>query len=285
MLELIGDDPLDPGSWRQLPGPVFSSSSATYGVGRSTFTTSPDGREWWHIFHAKQDRDDGWRRALYAQPMRWRADGTPDLGQPVPAAAPVPLASGTPWNAVADARSWQFAESSQADFDYYGHHQYFSTQQDGLHLGVIPSAPVNAYRSGEKIVLRDGDYRDFRAETEFTVRAGGHDVGLLFRVSRPAVGFDALRGYFVGMSTGRNSVVLGAMDGRGWREIASAPVFLDPDGTQRLTVTAEGPKITVYVGNDPLAAITATDSEYSRGSIGLRVVDTHAVFTSLTIRP
>jgi GH43 family beta-xylosidase len=285
MLELTGSDPLDPASWHHFPEPVFSPTQATIGVGHSGFTTSPDGREWWHIFHAKRGPKPGWKRALYAQPMRWRSDGTPDFGQPVAAGAPVPIASGTPWQGMKDPRTWTFATDGQADFDYYGHHQYLSEEDSGLHLGVIPDTPVNAYRSGEKLVLRNGDYRDLRAVVDFDVRSGGHDVGLLFRVSRPAVGFDAQRGYFAGISTDRNSVVLGAMNGRTWREIGSAPVFLDGRDTQRITVTMTGPTINVYVGSDPLAALTATDTEHERGSVGLRVVDTHAVFHSMSVTP
>ena len=285
MLEMVGDDPLDPASWTRAAQPVFQSNEATYGVGHSTFTTSPDSREWWHIYHAKQDRDPGWRRALYAQPIRWRADGTPDFGQPVQAAAPVPLPSGTPGQPFRTARRWRFATDGQTDFDYYGHHQFFAAERDGIHLGIHPASPVNTFRTGEKVVLRDGDYRDFRAVVDFEVRDGDRDAGLLFRASRPAVGYDAVRGYFAGLLTGRNVVILGSMDGRGWREVASAPVFLDPDGPQQITVTAAGPAIKVYVGNDPLPAISVHDTDHDRGSIGCRVVDTHAVFTSLSVTP
>jgi len=150
---------------------------------------------------------------------------------------------------------------------------------------VVPETPVNAYRSGEKVVLRDGDYRDLRAVAEFEVRDGSHDVGVVFRVTRPAVGFDALRGYFAGVSTGRSTAVLGAMNGLAWREIAVAPVYLDPAATQRIAVDASGPNISVYVGSDPQPVISVTDSDYTRGSVGCRVVDTHAVFTSLTATP
>ncbi len=283
MLELIGTDPLDPANWRKLPDAVFRSNEATYGVGHAAFTLSPNGREWWLAYHAKQDRDPGWRRALYVQPMRWKTDGTPALGQPVANGAPVPVPAGTPTTAVRTSRTWQFGTDGQDGFDYFGHHQFFATEPDGLHLGIVPRAPVNAYRSGEKVVLRDGDYGDFRAVVDFNVKDGAHDVGLVFRVTRPAVGFDAMRGYFAGVSPGRNTVVLGAMDGRAWREIASAPVFLNPEQAQRITVTAVGSRLTVYVGTDPQPALAIDDAAYARGSIGCRVVDAHAVFTSLTI--
>lgn len=285
MLELVGTDPLDPDSWRKLPQSVFQSNEATYGVGHADFTTSPNGREWLLVFHAKQDRERGWRRAVYVQPMRWRADGTPNLGQPVPAGAPVPVPAGGPATAIRDARRWDLTATGQEGLDYYGHHQYFAARPDGLHLGVIPAAPVNAYRSGEKVVVRDGVYSDFRAEVTFDVKDGSHDVGIIFRVTRAGVGFDAMRGYFAGVSTGRNTVVLGAMDGRGWREIAIAPVFLDPEETQRVSVVAVGSLLTVYVGSDQQPAISANDTTYARGSIGCRVVDAHAAFTSLTVTP
>ncbi len=285
MLELVGTDPLHPASWRKLPDPVFRSNEETYGVGHAGFTTSPNGRESWLVFHAKQDRDPGWRRAVYVQPMRWTTDGSPSFGQPVPAGAPVPLPAGTPTSAVSTASTWRFQTAGQDGFDYYGHHQYVAVQPDGLHLGIVPQVPVNAYRSGEKVVARDGVYGDFRAVVEFHVRGGSHDVGMVFRVTRPAVGFDALRGYFAGISTGRNTVVLGAMDGRSWREIAVAPVCLDTGETQRITVTAAGARLTVHVGSDPQPAVVADDAAYARGSIGCRVVDAHAVFTSLSVTP
>lgn len=286
LLELIGTDPLDQSHWRKREMPLFQSNDATFGVGHPTFTTSPDGRDWWHIYHAKRDRDPGGRRALFAQPMRWRSDGSPDLGsQPVPAGAPVPLPSGTPNLRVHESRTWQFASTGSEGFDIFGHHQYIAAEADGLHLGIVPAEPVNAYRSGEKAVVRDGDYRDFRAVLDFTIREGGHDAGLVFRVSRPSVGFDAQRGYFAGLSAGRQSVVIGAMNGIAWRELGSAPVYLEPGGMQRLTVTAAGETLTVYVGSDPLPALTVHDDAFERGSVGMRVVDTHAVFATLTVTP
>lgn len=285
LLELVGGDPLEPSCWRKLPRAVFQSNEATYGVGHAAFTSSPDGRDWWLVYHAKQDRDSGWRRAVYVQPMRWTADGSPVLGQPVPGGAPVPVPSGTPSPTIRDARSWRFTVDGQEGLDYYGHHQYFAAEADGLHLGAVPAAPVNAYRSGEKVVVRDGVYENFSAVADFRVVEGTHDVGIVFRVTRPAVGFDAMRGYFAGVSAGRSTVVLGAMNGLAWREIDVAPVHLDPAGSQRIAVDVSGSRVRVYVGTDPLPAIDVTDSDYTQGSIGCRVVDTHAVFSGLSVTP
>ena len=92
LLELTGSDPLDPTAWTRSPLPVFQSNDDAYGVGHGSFVRSPDGREWWHVFHAKVDRSDGWRRAIHVQPLSWDADGRPEFGQPLPAS---PALSGT----------------------------------------------------------------------------------------------------------------------------------------------------------------------------------------------
>ncbi len=84
LLELMGDDPLDPNSWVKTSQPVFESTPQTYGVGHSCFVWSPDGKKLWHVYHAKQDRDPGWRRSVFVQPMTFsEKDGRPDFGRPI----------------------------------------------------------------------------------------------------------------------------------------------------------------------------------------------------------
>jgi GH43 family beta-xylosidase len=286
VMELVGDDPLDPAGWESSPKPLFAPNAATFGVGHSTFTTSPDGREAWHIFHAKRDRQPGWQRVLFAQPMRWRADGRPDLGgEPVPAITPVALPTGL-GSSVTTARAWEFGGGDEAmdGLDYYGHHQYLRSEPDGLHVGQEPAHPVNEFRSGEKLVVRDGDYRDFVAELDIEVRANGHDVGLLLRTLRPAVGFDAQRGYFAGLSTLRQAVVIGAMDGTSWRELGAAPAILATEALHRMRVTVRGDEISLAIGDDS-PVLTVRDADHRRGSVGFRVVDSYARISRLAVTP
>jgi GH43 family beta-xylosidase len=78
-------DPLQQSSWTKT-GPVFQYSRANgvFGPGRATFTTSPDGKEDWMVYHAKDTDDftyDG--RVTRIQKFSWKADGTPDFGVPV----------------------------------------------------------------------------------------------------------------------------------------------------------------------------------------------------------
>ncbi len=282
VLELVGGDPLDPASWRKHPEPVFRSSASTIGVGHSTFAPSPDGKELWHVFHAKVDGRDGWRRAVFVQPLGFREDGFPDFGQPVAAgewlAAPSGQAISPP------SLPFESALKDAADlgaFSYYGHQQFLAQREDGVHLGVVPEHPVNDYRSGEKLVLDDGDFADVEASVRLRIVHGDRDAGLLFRVSRPAVGFDAQHGYFAGILPGAKHVILGRTDGQNWHEISRTDADVAAGRDYLLSVRAVGDKLSVSL--DGHEVLSATDDAHKSGSIGLRVVDTHARFSDLTI--
>lgn len=84
-------DLLDPRSWTKSPVPVMRSSAATgqYGPGHNSFTTSPDGKTDILVYHARNYRDivgeplRDPNRHTRAQVLRWKADGTPEFGEPV----------------------------------------------------------------------------------------------------------------------------------------------------------------------------------------------------------
>jgi GH43 family beta-xylosidase len=80
-----GTDPLRADSWVKSPQPVFHPSAATgvWGTGHNSFTTSPDGRESWIIYHAKPAADGKCEgRSSRAQRFTWNPDGTPNFGVP-----------------------------------------------------------------------------------------------------------------------------------------------------------------------------------------------------------
>jgi hypothetical protein len=284
LLELrAGGAPLNPGDWIKHPQPVFESSAETYGVGHGCFVKSPDGREDWIVYHAKMDRAEGWRRAIFAQPFQWTADGFPDFGKPVAAAIPLPLPSGEVVKLVNGQRQWNFQQASDLGaFQYFGHHQLMELAAGRLHLGRMPEQRVNLFRSGEKLVVAGGRWRDFTASVRVTVLAGGRDAGLQFRCALPAVGYDAHNGYFAGIIPRTGKVVLGSMDGETWREMASADAEVREGREYQLTVTTSGPEIVVSL--DDREVLRVRDTQHVVGSVGLRVVDTHAAFRDLQIR-
>lgn len=280
MLELIGENPLDPKAWKKYPEPVFQSTTETFGVGHSCFVPSPDGRESWHVFHAKIDTHPGWRRAIYVEPFQFSDDGLPEFGQPRGANAPLALPSGT---SPPMELSLPYRSNLRTDHNYYGHHQFYRPTDTGLQLGKPPSAPINDYRSGEKIVLRGNTPKDFTASVviDFHDNDRSRDAGMLLRVTAPAVGFDAQRGYFVGIKPVENALLFGRMDGLRWTELKRAPCMVDTSHATELKVTSVGSEFQVHVNGKPV--LTCNDGTYSAGAVGLRVVNTFATFNDFRI--
>ena len=92
MLTAAADaDLLDAKSWKKSKEPVFKSNPATsqYGPGHNYFTTSPDGKTDYIVYHSRSyEKIQGEPlhnpdRATRAQVFTWKADGTPDFGVPV----------------------------------------------------------------------------------------------------------------------------------------------------------------------------------------------------------
>lgn len=87
-------DLLDPASWTKHPEPVFKGAGRVLGAGHACFTTSPDGKEDWIVFHTKTRPQHGWNdRVVHMQPFTWR-DGFPHFGEPVQPGQPIPVPSG-----------------------------------------------------------------------------------------------------------------------------------------------------------------------------------------------
>ena len=84
-------DLLNPASWKKSAEAVFKTSEKNrqYGPGHNSFTTTPDGKTDILVYHARDYRDiqgdslNDPNRHTRAQVIHWRADGTPDFGEPV----------------------------------------------------------------------------------------------------------------------------------------------------------------------------------------------------------
>lgn len=83
LLTLAGDDPLSPDSWVKSDKPILSKSKTVFGPGHCSFTTSPDGKETWVIYHANEVSGSGWSgRKSWAQPVAWDENNYPVIGKP-----------------------------------------------------------------------------------------------------------------------------------------------------------------------------------------------------------
>jgi GH43 family beta-xylosidase len=83
-------DIMDPASWAKSPLPVFKSSpkNKVWGPGHNSFTTDERGRDML-VYHGRDYKEITGdplfdpNRHTRVQPIAWRADGTPDFGEPV----------------------------------------------------------------------------------------------------------------------------------------------------------------------------------------------------------
>src|SRR5437763_11052217 len=75
-------NPLESTSWAKS-GPVFTGSTAVFGVGHASFVTTPDEAEHWIVYHSKDSSTPGWKRSVRMQRFGWSSDGAPRFGVPV----------------------------------------------------------------------------------------------------------------------------------------------------------------------------------------------------------
>ena len=135
---------------------------------------------------------------------------------------------------------------------------------------AIHSSPNEDGRTGEgtKIIATATRFADFIYKADISVNSAGN-AGLLFRVMDPAVGSEAYKGYYLGFNPGTGIVELGKSSNKRWIVIASAKYPIKMKETFKVKVRAAGNKFEVFInGNQPI--ITATDSEFKSGTIGLR---------------
>lgn len=93
-------DMLDPKSWSKSQQPVFKQSpeNGVYGTGHNSFFPSPDGTEWYILYHARDTQVDpegaGDTRSPRAQKFVWLENDYPDFGTPLPTTARLNKPSG-----------------------------------------------------------------------------------------------------------------------------------------------------------------------------------------------
>lgn len=92
---------LDPASWKKHPTPVFQQEpeNEVFGPGGSSFVSSPDGKECYMLYHARQIPNDAPgamdSRTPRLQKIEWDKDGMPVLGIPDKTGTILPKPSGT----------------------------------------------------------------------------------------------------------------------------------------------------------------------------------------------
>ncbi|KAK5992338.1 Arabinoxylan arabinofuranohydrolase-like protein [Cladobotryum mycophilum] len=146
----------------------------------------------------------------------------------------------------------------------------WDTSSNSLHAGSSP---------GGKALLNT-DFTDFIYEADITIPSSGDgNAGLIFRVSEPAVGPDAYRGYYAGISS-TGDLILGRADGGQWTFLSGLSINVRMGQKTHLVVTAKGDLISVAV--DGVRA-TVRDDTYKNGMDGVRVYNTEAFFDNVNV--
>jgi hypothetical protein len=227
-------------------------------------------------------RRDGWERAVHAQPFTWTADGFPEFGAAIAPGAALPVPSGQHGYELGGRFTDNFDDARWDRWTFYGWNGFITAARQELSLGWPAAVErVNDFRSGEKALVRGRQWGDAVFSTRLRNEKGGRESGILFRVCQPAVGYDALKGYFASISDGDDRLVLSRCDGAKWEELARADRAISPGQWYTLQIAACGPEMRVSLDGSEL--IVVCDSTYTSGLAGVRVADTQTLFDDFAV--
>ena len=74
LLDLVGEDPLDPAAWRKQPSPVLATAPGVSGPGHASVVHEDDGSGW-VVYHTHREPGSGWDRQVRVAPFTWGPDG------------------------------------------------------------------------------------------------------------------------------------------------------------------------------------------------------------------
>ena len=195
---------MNPENWIKKSTPACQGTDTVLGVGHCSFTKSPDGTEDWMVYHSKIGTQGGWQRNVRIEKFTWNADGSPCF--------PVPTTAGTVLDVPSGEKPPESGRSFRDSFDdgqwdnwqYFGYNRFVDVKDKRFRLGVNPGWGIaNNYRSGEKAIVRNRVWDDFTFSSTVNIIKGERDAGLIFRVTHPAVGFDAMEGILCRNYSGR----------------------------------------------------------------------------------
>ena len=138
-------------------------------------------------------------------------------------------------------------------------------------------------RMGSKIVATGTQFKDFTYSADVTVNASG-DAGLMFRVSDPAIGSEAYKGYYLGLNPGTGMIELGkALEGK-WIVIASVKYPVKMNEQYQVRIKAVADEFQVFVNGSEKPVLEAKDATYQQGSIGLRAYGALATMDNIEVK-
>jgi hypothetical protein len=244
----IADSPTGP--FQRLNSVLTQDAAVARGAGHNAVLNIP-GTDTWYIFYHRRplSETDGNSRELAYDRMNFNPDGTIQ-------------------------RVTMLVKDNFADGNAYGWKTW------GGSWTTTGGAYQAAQSYGGKALL-DDNHTNAVYDVDVTIGSGPGDAGLVFRASAPAVGVDAYRGYYAGI-TPQGRVVLGKADNN-WTQLGAASVPIVAGQRHHLRVQATGSTIQVFVDDLTTPKITVTDATYTSGKSGVRVFNTSAAFDNVVV--
>ena len=144
--------------------------------------------------------------------------------------------------------------------------------------------------NGDKAIAGSSSWGDYTLQADVQLTAAGN-AGILVRINNPAVGPDALQGYFVGLDSGNGNVFLGRQNNN-WTYLAGTtlPGGVSLNTWYHLTVQAVGCTFTVSAqasGTADQATFAYSDAgcTFTAGKIGIRTWNPAASFRNVDMAP
>ncbi|RYZ99094.1 MAG: DUF1080 domain-containing protein [Sphingobacteriaceae bacterium] len=136
---------------------------------------------------------------------------------------------------------------------------------------------------GTKIIATGTSFTNFEYSADVAINTAG-DAGLLFRVTKPAIGSEAYKGYYLGLNAETGTIELGKPADKQWFVIAKAKFPLEMKKSYKVALKVKGNKIDVFINGATTPVISATDNEFKFGSVGLRAYNALATVDNITVK-
>ncbi|WP_069658686.1 beta-L-arabinofuranosidase domain-containing protein [Arcticibacter eurypsychrophilus] len=154
--------------------------------------------------------------------------------------------------------------------------------QDGALHAASNKGSWGAGIHGSKVINSAVSLADFVFEIDMTPGKQGN-AGIVFRVSKPAIGPDLYNGYYVGINPALNRIEIGKSSEQKYVLLASSSLKVEPEKKYKLKVEAKGPDICVFLDDEQEPVLKINDNEFSKGTIGLRSYDALASYDNMEI--
>jgi signal transduction histidine kinase len=149
----------------------------------------------------------------------------------------------------------------------------------------------NSDERGAKLLTGSPQWSNYSVEADIYLLGIGGDAGLILRSGDEEEGVNAYRGYYAGVRTIDNTLVLGRAE-HGWVEVnkqSQSPTGIHPAQWYHLKILAYDCQIVASVSSPPQAGQTSLgvrDSDcIHSGRVGLRSYSSGGIWRNVTVRP